>query len=170
MKCNYFRRITRICFLYRYTSLPPNSVHMLSLLIESKVHLPKCSLRQSLATKREMLRLRGERDFFLAIVRDISTDLDVKCLSQKVVDNLSVLLDADGASLFLIDGPKGKQTLVSKVFDVHSGVSKFLLSGGGTSCDNELRLPWGVGVLGHVAETGETVNLQVACEVRKFSA
>lgn len=114
-----------------------------------------------------MLKLQGEREFFLSMVRDISTDLDVKCLSQKVVDNLSVLLDADGASLFLVDGPKGKQTLVSKVFDVHSGVSKFLMPScsGGAADDNEVQLPWGIGVLGHVAQTGETVNLQIACEV-----
>ncbi|KAJ4429544.1 hypothetical protein ANN_21713 [Periplaneta americana] len=52
-----------------------------------------------------------------------------------------------------------------RVFDVHSGVSKFLLPGGaGGSGDNEIQVPWGVGVLGHVAETGETVNLQIACE------
>ncbi|XKL59330.1 hypothetical protein PGB90_000346 [Kerria lacca] len=128
----------------------------------------KCSLRQSVNSKRELLKLQGEREFFLTIVRDISTDLDLKCLSQKVVDNLSVLLDADGSSLFLIEGSKGKQTLVSKVFDVHSGVSKFLFGGGGTNNDNEIQLPWGVGVLGHVAETGEIVNLQVACEDPRF--
>ena len=55
------------------------------------------------------------------------------------------------------------------MFDVHSGVSKFLLPGGvGGSGDNEVQVPWGVGVLGHVAETGETVNLQIACEVSIF--
>jgi hypothetical protein len=49
---------------------------------------------------------------------------------------------------------------------VHSGVSKFLLPGGaGGSADNEIQVPWGVGVLGHVAVTGETVNIQIACEV-----
>lgn len=109
--------------------------------------------------------MKGEPEFFLSMVRDISTDFDVKCLSQKVVDNLTVLLDADGASLFLIEGPKGKQTLVSKVFDVHSGASKFLLSLKGNTADSEVQLPWGVGVVGHVAESGETVNLQAACEV-----
>jgi dual 3',5'-cyclic-AMP and -GMP phosphodiesterase 11 len=50
---------------------------------------------------------------------------------------------------------------------MHSGVSKFLLPGGaGGPADNEVQVPWGVGVLGHVAETGEAVNLQIACEVR----
>lgn len=145
--------------------MPPNSIHMLSLLIESKVHLPRCSLRQSVTSKRKMLKVKGEPEFFLSMVRDISTDLDMKCLSQKVVDNLTVLLDADGASLFMVAGPKGRQTLVSKVFDVHSGVSKFLLSLKGGTADSEVQLPWGVGVIGQVAESGETVNLQAACEV-----
>jgi hypothetical protein len=55
-----------------------------------------------------------------------------------------------------------------QVFDVHSGVSKVLLPGGaGGPADNEVQVPWGVGVLGHVAETGEAVNLQIACEVRE---
>lgn len=87
----------------------------------------------------------------------------------QTVDNLAVLLDADGASLFLVEGHKGgRQKLVSKVFDVHSGASTFLLPGGkSTGSDNEVQVPWGAGVLGHVAETGETVNLQVACEVRR---
>lgn len=66
-----------------------------------------------------------------------------------------------------MEGPRGgRQTLVSKVFDVHSGASTFLLPGGKSiGSDNEVQVPWGVGVLGHVADTGETVNLQVACEV-----
>ncbi|KAK6635447.1 hypothetical protein RUM44_000698 [Polyplax serrata] len=154
----------------RYTSLPPNSVNMLSLLIESKVRLPQCFPMHNRATKRDLLRSQGEKEFFLNIVRDIATDLDLKSLSHKTVDNLAVLLDADGASLFLVEGHKGgRQKLVSKVFDVHSGASTFLLPGGkSTGSDNEVQVPWGAGVLGHVAETGETVNLQVACEDPRF--
>lgn len=142
---------------------------MLSLLIESKVHLPRCSLRQSVAAKKEILRAQGDNEFFLSAVREIANELDLKSLSQKVVDNLSVLLDADGASLFLVEGPKNKRRLVSKVFDVYSGVSKFLLSGGYSSTDNEVQVPWGVGVVGFVAETSEVVNLQVATEVSEHT-
>jgi hypothetical protein len=89
---------------------------MLSLLIESKIKLPRCAPAPNRSAKRELLKAQGERDFFLGIVRDVATDLDLKSLSQKTVDNLAVLLDADGASLFLVDGPRGgRQTLVSKV-------------------------------------------------------
>ncbi|XP_063227530.1 dual 3',5'-cyclic-AMP and -GMP phosphodiesterase 11A-like [Bacillus rossius redtenbacheri] len=156
----------------KYTSLPPSSAGMLSLLMESKVRLPRCAAPPSdRAAKRELLRAQGERDFFLGAVRDAATELDLRCLSRKTVDNLAVLLDADGASLFLVEGPRGgRRRLVSKVFDVHSGVSRFLLPGGSGAGpgDNEVQLPWGVGVLGHVADTGETVNLQVACEDPRF--
>nr|CAD7440053.1 unnamed protein product [Timema bartmani] len=155
----------------KYTSLPPNSINMLSLLIESKIRLPQCAPAPNRSTKRDQLRTQGERDFFLGIVRDVATDLDLKSLSHKTVDNLAVLLDSDGASLFLVDGPRGgRQTLVSKVFDIHSGVSKFLLPGSAVAGygDNEVQVPWGAGILGHVAETGETVNLQTACEDPRF--
>ncbi|BES99049.1 GAF domain [Nesidiocoris tenuis] len=153
----------------KYCSLPPNSVHMLSLLIESKVRLPATEPTTSRAVKREMLRTSGEREFFLSAVRDIATDLDLKSLSFKIVDNLAVLLDVDYSSLFLVEGPRGKRVLVSKVFDIHCGAGKFLLpANGGASGDNEIQVPWGVGILGHVAETGETVNLQVACEDPRF--
>jgi len=106
---------------------------MLSLLIESKIKLPQCAPAPNRSAKRELLKAQGERDFFLGIVRDVATDLDLKSLSQKTVDNLAVLLDADGASLFLVDGPRGgRQTLVSKVrlsasHSIREQVSCFML-------------------------------------------
>lgn len=151
---------------------------MLSLLIDSKVRLPRWPVSaHSVDAKRDLRRTQGERDFFLTVVRDIATDLDLKSLSHKIVDTLTVLLDSDAASLFLVDGPprgSRRRCLVSKVFDVHSGArGQFLLpdgmqcptSGLATATDNEMQIPWGVGILGHVASTGETVNLDVACEV-----
>lgn len=63
---------------------------MLSLLIESKVRLPQSAPIHSRATKRDLLRSQGERDFFLNIVRDVANDLDLKSLSHKTVDNLTV--------------------------------------------------------------------------------
>lgn len=56
-----------------------------------------------------------ERAFFLDVVKDIANDLDLKSLRKKITENLAVLLDAETASLFLVEGPKGKQTLVTKV-------------------------------------------------------
>lgn len=36
------------------------------------------------ATKRDQLETQGEKEFFLSIVRDIATELDLKSLSHKV--------------------------------------------------------------------------------------
>uniref|UniRef100_A0A8D8WKA7 Phosphodiesterase n=2 Tax=Cacopsylla melanoneura TaxID=428564 RepID=A0A8D8WKA7_9HEMI len=148
----------------KYTSLPPSSLSILSLLIESKIKIPHCPYNQfSRSCKKDMLRQEGERDFFMAIVRDIARDLDLKSLSKKTLDNVSVLLDADGASLFFVERKRGgKKCLVSKVFDLHSGAG--LVYG----TDDQVEVPWGTGILGHVATTGETVNLQIACEDPRF--
>ena len=81
-------------------SLPPTSVNMLSLLIQSKVRLPRYPSKD-IDHKRE-LRHSNEREFFLEIVKDISNDLDLKSLSQKMVMNMSCCADAEKASLFLV--------------------------------------------------------------------
>ncbi|ODM99734.1 Dual 3',5'-cyclic-AMP and -GMP phosphodiesterase 11A, partial [Orchesella cincta] len=147
----------------KYTSLPPSSINILSLLIESKVKLPRYASKH-LEIKRELKKM-DDRAFFLDVVKDIANDLDLKSLTKKITENIAVLLDAEAASLFLIEGPKGKQALVSKVFDVPSGAN-FLPS---HSEENEVEVPWGKGILGWVAETGETVNLDVAYEDPRYN-
>jgi dual 3',5'-cyclic-AMP and -GMP phosphodiesterase 11 len=144
-----------------FRSLPPNSGNMLSLLIQSKVRLPRYPSKD-IELKRE-LRYTNERDFFLEIVKDISNDLDLKSLSAKIVANISVLVDGDDGSLFVVeDKANGKGTLVSKMFDVHSG-TRIIPSNSG---DGSIRIPWGKGIIGYVAETGEDVNLLNANQVR----
>lgn len=143
----------------QFLSLPPTSGSILSMLIQSKVRLPRyASIDEEL--KRE-LRMANERDFFLEIVKDISHDLDLKSLTGRILVNICILLDADRSSLYFVEGPKGKQQLVSKVFDVYAGTNTILTSNG----DNVVRVPWGTGIIGHVADTGETVNITDANQV-----
>ncbi|XP_050407137.1 dual 3',5'-cyclic-AMP and -GMP phosphodiesterase 11A isoform X2 [Patella vulgata] len=149
----------------QFRSLPPNSVNMLSMLIQSRVRLPRYPSKD-IDSKRE-LRFTNEKEFFLEIVKDISNDLDLRSLSTKIVANLCVLVDADKASIFMIEGKNTtKPTLVSKIFDVHAG-SDMLPSLTG---DGSIRMPWGKGIIGFVAETGETVNLDGnACKDPRYS-
>ncbi|XP_069951729.1 dual 3',5'-cyclic-AMP and -GMP phosphodiesterase 11A [Cherax quadricarinatus] len=141
----------------KYSSLPPSSSYMLCLLIESKVRLPR--FESITLDRKKQLRSQDEKDFFLDIVKDIANDLDLKGLTHKIIINLSLLLSADGASLFIVQSTSaGKKVLVSKVFDVHSGTNIYPA----TTEDNAMEVPWGKGILGHVAETGDTVNLECA--------
>ncbi|XP_067686279.1 dual 3',5'-cyclic-AMP and -GMP phosphodiesterase 11A-like isoform X1 [Haliotis asinina] len=146
----------------QFRSLPPNSVNMLSLLIQSKVRLPRYPSKD-IDLKRE-LRHSNEREFFLEIVKDISNDLDLRSLSSKIVANVCLLVDAEKCSLFFVEGKaSGRHNLVSKIFDVHSGTNIMPSSTG------DIRIPWGKGIIGHVAETGHTVNLENASEDPRYN-
>ena len=145
----------------QFRSLPPTSVNMLSVLIQSKVRLPRYPSKD-IDHKRE-LRYTNEREFFLEIVKDISNDLDLKSLTEKMVVNMSCLADAERASLFLVEGKhSGRPSLVSKIFDVHAGTNVL------PSTSGDSRIPWGQGILGHVAETGDVVNLRSVKEVSEL--
>lgn len=148
----------------RKTKSLPNcgQQHALGALIESKIRLPT-SIGLNAESKLD-LKNSNERQFFFEIVRDIANDLDLTTLSYKILVNVGILTNADRCSLFLVEGPKGKQSLVSKVFDVQIGVPNspakdFIQQ------QREITVPWGKGLVGYAAETGETVNIPDAYEV-----
>ncbi|KAG9338612.1 hypothetical protein JZ751_025450 [Albula glossodonta] len=58
-----------------------------------------------------------------------------------------------------------KKTLVSKFFDVHAGTTVLP----SLSNSDEVQVPWGKGIIGYVAEHGETVNIPDAYQDRRFS-
>ncbi|XP_052805617.1 dual 3',5'-cyclic-AMP and -GMP phosphodiesterase 11A-like isoform X2 [Mya arenaria] len=147
-----------------FRSLPQNSSNILSLLIESKIRLPRYPSKD-IEKKREE-RHSNEMDFFMDIVKDISNDLDLRSLSEKIAANVCVLTDADYASIFMVEGQhSGKPSLVSKLFDVHSGTQCMPT----TTPSNILRVPWGKGIIGNVAEKGHTVNLANANEDPRYN-
>lgn len=148
----------------RKTKSLPNcgQQHVLGALIESKIRLPS-SIGLNAETKLD-LKNSNEKQFFFEIVRDIANDLDLTTLSYKILVNVGILTNADRCSLFLVEGSKGKQSLVSKVFDVQVGgpnsPSKDFIDH-----QREIRVPWGKGLVGYAAETGETVNIPDAYAV-----
>ncbi|KAG1678140.1 Dual 3',5'-cyclic-AMP and -GMP phosphodiesterase 11A [Nymphon striatum] len=131
---------------------------------KSKVQLPECHHRPDKESKSK-LRQIDEKDFFLEIVKDIANDLDLRSMTQKITENLSLLLNADGASLFIVEGTHGNKTLSSKIFDIHTGTNILPTN----RSDNCVQVPWGTGFIGHVAKTGDTVNVINACENERYN-
>src|SRR5678816_276541 len=80
----------------------------------------------------------------LEIATLLSSVRDVDALLRTVMDRLSSLLQAEAATLFMLDAEK--QELWSRV-----------LRGGGQL--DEIRLPLGTGIAGHVMATGESLLL-----------
>ncbi|XP_054477200.1 dual 3',5'-cyclic-AMP and -GMP phosphodiesterase 11A [Anoplopoma fimbria] len=155
----------RRALLRKASSLPPTTAHILSGLLESRVSLPQYA--SSAIDYKYRLKETNEREFFLELVKDISNDLDLTNLSYKILINVCILVDADRCSLFLVEGPAHKRTLVSKFFDVHSGTT--VRPSSSTLNSNEVQVPWGKGIIGYVAEHGETVNTPNAYEDHRFS-
>jgi len=97
----------------------------------------------------------------------VSPNLNVNQLTHKILVNILVLTNADRSSLFLVEGPKDEQILVSRLFDV---TSKTSLENAIHAESDAIRMPVGVGIAGTVAKTGETINLKNAYDVSFFGA
>uniref|UniRef100_A0A668AMU5 Phosphodiesterase n=1 Tax=Myripristis murdjan TaxID=586833 RepID=A0A668AMU5_9TELE len=153
----------RRALLRKASSLPPTTAHILSALLESRVNIPQYP--STAIDFKYYLKEHNEREFFLELVKDISNDLDLTSLSYKILVFVCIMVDADRCSLFLVEGTANKKTLVSKFFDVHAGITVLP----SMSNSDEVQVPWGKGIIGYVAEHGETVNIPDAYQDRRFS-
>ncbi|CAL8343206.1 unnamed protein product [Boreogadus saida] len=153
----------RRALLRKASSLPPTTAHILSALLESRVNIPQYP--STAVDFKYYLKEHNEREFFLELVKDISNDLDITSLSYKILVFVCIMVDADRCSLFLVEGSANKKTLVSKFFDVHAGIT--ILPSLRNS--DEVQVPWGKGIIGYVAEHGETVNIPDAYQDHRFS-
>ncbi|KAG8432489.1 hypothetical protein GDO86_016944 [Hymenochirus boettgeri] len=155
----------RRALLRKASSLPPTTAHILSALLESRVNIPQYP--STAIDYIYYLKEHNERAFFLELVKDISNELNLTSLCYKILIFVCIMVDADRCSLFLVEGTANKKSLVSKFFDVHAGTT--LLPSCSMENSNEVQVPWGKGIIGYVAEHGETVNIPDAYQDRRFS-
>ncbi|KAM4626223.1 dual 3',5'-cyclic-AMP and -GMP phosphodiesterase 11A [Discoglossus pictus] len=155
----------RRALLRKASSLPPTTAHILSALLESRVSIPQYP--STAIDYKYYLKENNERAFFLELVKDISNELNLTSLCYKILIFVCIMVDADRCSLFLVEGTTNKKSLVSKFFDVHAGTT--LLPSLSMENSNEVQVPWGKGIIGYVAEHGETVNIPDAYQDRRFS-
>uniref|UniRef100_A0A3P8V2K3 Phosphodiesterase n=1 Tax=Cynoglossus semilaevis TaxID=244447 RepID=A0A3P8V2K3_CYNSE len=122
-------------------------------------------------TDRETVPLRdggsgGDRCArLLELVKDVSSHLDVTALCHKIFLHINELIAADRYSLFLVgEDSSNKKFLVSRLFDVAEGST---LEESSSNC---IRLEWNKGIVGHVAATGQPLNIKNAYEDPRFNA
>lgn len=116
--------------------------------------------------KRRMSELQKleKQQLFVELLKDVvSPDVDVNHLSHKILVNVLLLTKADRSSLFLVEGTGEDQVLVSRLFDVTEGIS---VTDAVHDEADAIKMALGVGVAGHVAESGEKINLKNAYDVR----
>ena len=149
--------------LRRASTVPPerHAVSMLSVLLEPKVRLPH---RISI-TNEDKIRLReagNEREFFLALVKDISHDLDLNFLKEKIVSNVCILVDGSHCALFLLEGPRGREKLVYKPVPTRNN------DWNNSNNDEGVVIAVGESLVGRVAETGRAVLVEKPEEVSRI--
>ncbi|XP_029310643.1 LOW QUALITY PROTEIN: cGMP-specific 3',5'-cyclic phosphodiesterase [Cottoperca gobio] len=101
----------------------------------------------------------------LELVKEVSSYLDVTALCHKIFLHINELIAADRYSLFLVcEDSSNRKFLVSRLFDVAEGST---LEESSSSC---IRLEWDKGIVGHVAATGQPLNIKNAYEDPRFNA
>ena len=120
------------------------------------------------------------------IVKTLYQSLDMKLTCKKILNTVSLLLDADRCSLFLVsDDSNGekvrsddelahverKKCLISVIFDAQSTSSPAADSDSDKEvCYERIKIPYGVGIAGCVAATGKPLNIPDAYKDTRFNA
>lgn len=111
----------------------------------------------------------SENDFFMELISDITNELDIDTLCHKILVNVCLLTNSDRSSLFLAKGSRDKRYLVAKLFDV---TPDCLLEDALTAAEEYSKippLPFGTGIVGHVALSKQNVNIEDAYEDARFN-
>ncbi len=132
--------------------------------------------------ERRVFKQLGLHEKMFTLVKTLYQSLDLKTTCKKILNTVSLLLDADRCSLFLVvddETSDNKKYLISVVFDAQSSNSikheSYDDSGDNqtdsseSEIDEQIRIPYGKGIAGYVASTGETLNIQDAYRDPRFN-
>ncbi|XP_074026387.1 phosphodiesterase 6 isoform X2 [Leptinotarsa decemlineata] len=119
--------------------------------------------------------VRPERDYeslekcqlFMELIRDVANEIDINLLCYKIIRNVSILTHADRGSLFLTRTSNQARYLVAKLFDVRPDTS--FDEAMKLSRSEELKIPFGVGIAGTVAQNKKMINIRDAYKDPRFN-
>lgn len=101
----------------------------------------------------------------MELIRDVANELDIDVLCHKILRNVSLLTHADRGSLFLARGQQESRYLVAKLFDVRHDTE--LEEAIRMARAEEIRIPFGVGIAGTVAQSKALINIRDAYNVSR---
>lgn len=130
-------------------------------LATSPVHNDQQS-HQNVRPRRDLESME-ESELFMELIRDVANELDIDVLCHKILKNVSLLTHADRGSLFLARGPPEERYLVAKLFDVRHDTD--LEQAVKLARTEEIRIPFGIGIAGTVAQSKTLVNIKDAYNV-----
>ncbi len=112
------------------------------------------------------LRSMSKQELLMELLIDVvSPDFDVNSMSHRILVNVLLLTSADRSSLFLVEGSDDHPILVSRLFDVTEDSS---LESVVHDESDAIKIPFGIGIVGQVAQTGEPIVLEDAYKVHVY--
>ena len=99
----------------------------------------------------------------MELIKDVANELDINVLCHKILVNVELLTQADRGSLFLAKGPSDDRYLVAKLFDVTQDTE--LETAVQKAKTEEIKIPFGVGIAGYVAQSKQIINIKDAYKV-----
>lgn len=111
----------------------------------------------------------NENEFLMELISDITNELELDTLCHKILVNVCLLTGSDRSSLFLAKGSRDNRYLVAKLFDVTP--DSLLEDTLGAADENKKipPLPFGKGIVGHVALSKQNVTIEDAYEDARFN-
>ncbi|XP_044754885.1 cGMP-specific 3',5'-cyclic phosphodiesterase [Coccinella septempunctata] len=109
-----------------------------------------------------------ESELFMELIRDVANELDIDVLCHKILKNVNILTHADRGSLFLARGVGSDKYLVAKLFDVRHDTT--LEEAIKMARAEEIRIPFGVGIAGSVAQSKTLINIKDAYNDNRFNS
>ncbi|XP_059351939.1 probable 3',5'-cyclic phosphodiesterase pde-5 isoform X2 [Daphnia carinata] len=129
-----------------------------SFLVWGGIALHYADMYHALANQRNL------HQFLLTVVKSIFQDMvSMDTVIAKVMTFAQKLVDADRASLFLVDHKSDE--LYARIFDMGDGVG----DGQTPPAAKEIRFPLGTGIAGQVAVTGKVLNIPDAYLDSRFN-
>lgn len=129
-----------------------------SFLVWGGIALHYADMYHALANQRNL------HQFLLTVVKSIFQDMvSMDTVIAKVMTFAQKLVDADRASLFLVDHKSNE--LYARIFDMGDGVG----DGQTPAAAKEIRFPLGTGIAGQVAVTGKVLNIPDAYLDSRFN-
>ncbi|CAH1773312.1 unnamed protein product [Owenia fusiformis] len=111
-----------------------------------------------------MTKQRKLNEFLLAVTKSIFQDIvSMDTVIMKIMNFAQKLVNADRASLFLVDNQT--KELYARIFDIGNGLGAQPVDGQ----QKEIRFPMDKGIAGHVATTGNTLNISDAYGDDRFN-
>ncbi|XP_067829290.1 rod cGMP-specific 3',5'-cyclic phosphodiesterase subunit beta-like [Heptranchias perlo] len=128
--------------------------------------LPRTDLAANVTTFKEMSQVE-ESEILFELVRDMQESMNMERVVFKILRRICFLIHSDRMSLFMYRQRNGIGELATRLFNIHKDA---IMEDCFVHPEHEIVFPLDVGIVGNVAQTKKTINIQDVSESSFYSS